>query len=565
MSRSFALGALFVFLAAPAVSRAADNSADGPTLMVRVQSINQLIDYGGYLAELAGPDAVIPLPGGQKIGANPILAFIKALAAGEKGIEGVDPKKPFIFYASSNEKLEQSAAVLMIPVADKDSFLNLLKGRVKLEIKDEKDGLFSTSAPSIPFPVYFRFANNYVYFTLINKANIDAKKVAKLEDVAVKGDGLFSVAFRIDRLPEQMKQFALGGIETALAEAKNFPLPNETEKVKAVKAQAIDSLSGAVKAILFEGQELTFRINVLPKKDELSVEFDLTPKKGSDFAKDLADLHSRKGVAIGSLASSKAAMLIATNLALPGSVKKLLAPAIDELVKAGLDMAPGEFQEALEPLVKAALPTLKSGDFDGGMVLLGPDADGKHTVVLCGKLASGKGLESAAKELVKKIPEPVQSAFEIDAATDGDFKLHMVKIRDQIPDNAKKVFGETDLWFAFRNDALMISFGPDGKNALKEALSRAPASGALVKVELNVVRLAAIEEAESGANKGLALKIAKDVFGKDGGASEKISIAVESDDSLRFRVATSGRAVKYLLMVKQAKEKKEEEGLKKSK
>jgi hypothetical protein len=196
------------------------------------------------------------------------------------------------------------------------------------------------------------------------------------------------------------------------------------------------------------------------------------------------------------------------------------------------------------------------------VVLLGPDADGKHTVVLCGKLTSGKGLESAVKDLIKKIPEPVQSAFEVDAEKQGDFKLHTVKVRDQLPDNARRVFGETDLWFAFRDDAVLISFGPDGKKALKEALNRAPASGALVKVELNVTRLAELEEAQSGANKGTAKKIANEVFGNDAGNSEKISITVESGESLRFRVATSGKAVKYLLLVKQAIEKKEAAPLK---
>src|SRR5262249_7351077 len=155
---------------------------------------------------------------------------------------------------------------------------------------------------------------------------------------------------------------------------------------------------GGIKSILFDGKEVTLKVDIDPKSDELALEFDLTAKNSSDLAKDIADLKTKKSVALGSLSSSRAAISVALNLSLPGSVKKSLGPAVDELVKTGLAMAPGEIQEAIEPLVKAVVPTLKAGDLDGGLLFLGPDAKNHYTAVLAGKIKDGKGVESAIKD-----------------------------------------------------------------------------------------------------------------------------------------------------------------------
>ena len=76
MSRFLALGTLLALLAAPAVAPAADK-ADGPAFMLRIQSVDKLLDNAEYIAALAG----------QEETAKQFLGFIKALA-GEKGIEG---------------------------------------------------------------------------------------------------------------------------------------------------------------------------------------------------------------------------------------------------------------------------------------------------------------------------------------------------------------------------------------------------------------------------------------------------------------------------------------------
>ena len=545
MTRFFALGTLLLLLTAPAVSPAADKTVktDGPTLMVRLQSINSLLDNAEYIAGLAG----------QEETAKQVLGFVKALSSGDKGIEGVDTKRPFVLYANIVEEVSESEGVVMIPIADKDSFLALLKGdKLKLAVTDEKDGLYSVKVDQAPAPIYFRFANDYVYGTFKNRENVDVKKLPKPEEVVGKSDSVLSIGFRVDRMPEEVKKFALGALETALAQAKDQPLPNETDSLKAVKVKAIDSLAGGIKSILFEGKEITFHLDLQPKKDEIAIEFEISAKEGSHLAKDFADLKSKKSIAFGSLVSSKSAIAMAWNLSVPASVKKVIGPAIDEAVKNALGMAPGEVQEAIEPLVKAIMPTLKAGDLDGGFMMAGPDAKNLYTLVIAAKLAEGKEVEKAIKELVKKIPEPVGSAFELESATAGEYKLHKMSLSNvPVDEKAKKLFGESDLWFAFRDDAVLFAFGPNGKEALTEAIGKKAATGPVAKLELAVTRLLPLAEAQDAKS---AQEVAKKVFGKEV-TGDTLAFSVEGGDSLHIRVAVKGKVIRYAVLSDQAKKK----------
>ena len=537
MSRFLAFGTLLACLTAPVAARAADKP-EGPSLMLRLQSIDHLLENAEYVMALAG----------QEEQGKQVLGFVKLLK-GEKGIEGVDTKRPFILYATLAEKIENSEGVLMVPIADQEAFLGLLKGRVGLEIKSE-DGLYSTQAPGGAGTVFFRFANKYAYATLLNKSFIDEKKLAKPEDVDAKlASSVLSISVRVDRIPDEMKKFALGSIETKLAEAKQQPLPNETETIKAVKEKAIDSLVGGLKSVLFDGKEITFKIDIDAKKDELALEIEMTAKNGSDLSKDFADFKTKKSVAFGSLSSSKSAMMMGMNISAPGSIKKVLGPAVDEVVKMLMGMAPGEVQEIVEPLAKALKPTLKTGDLDGGFTLQGPNADNLYTVVAVGKIANGKDVESAIKDIVQKVPEPFKSAFEIDADKEGDYKLHTLKVKDQLDEKAKKIFGESDLWLAFRDDAVLFAFGPDAKKALKEAIRKSPSTGSLFKLELSVTRLIALAEVQDAK---AAKKASQDVFGKDP-SGDTLTFSVEGGDKLSLRAALKGKVIKFGVAMDKAK------------
>ena len=154
MSRFAAIGTWLVLLAAPVAAPAADKPAmsDGPMLVVRLQSISQLLDNAEYLIDIAG----------AKDDLGVYLGTARAFL-GDKSIDGVDATRPFIVYGSTSGKVAESTGVVMVPIADQTAFVKMLKDRLNLTIKEEKEGFYSTTAPNTPAPIHFRFANEYVY------------------------------------------------------------------------------------------------------------------------------------------------------------------------------------------------------------------------------------------------------------------------------------------------------------------------------------------------------------------------------------------------------------------
>lgn len=540
MNRLLALGACLALFAAPANLNAGDDK-NAPTVKLQIQSVEKILGNAEYIAKLIGKEEE----------AKQFLGFVKSLIGDnpEKGIEGIDLKKPFVAYAKLANEIDKSDIVVMIPIADQEMFIGLLKGRLALEIKDEKNGLWSTQAPNGLGTVYFRFANKYVYATFQNKENVDEKKLAKPEDVYVKGDSVISLSVRIDLIPEALKQFALGAIETELAKAKDQKLPPELEKLDDVKNKAIDSLVGGIKSILFDGKEVTLKLDVDPKKDDISLALELTGKDGSELAKDIADFKSKKSVALGGTAVKNAALLLTLNASLPTSVKKVLGPAVDDLVKHGLDMA-GGFREHVEPIVKAVVPTLKAGDLDIGVAVVGPDAKNQLSGVLVGKVVEGKKIETAIKDLIANIPDDnVKNAVKFDADKEGDHKIHAVTLPDQLPAEVKKIIGDGELFVAFRDDALMISFGPSAKTLIKDALKSQPASGAVFKAEVSASKIAALISADRPK---AAEKAMLETFGKNP-TGDTVTLSVEGGNALTVKAAIKGKVIQLFVLLEKYK------------
>jgi hypothetical protein len=86
---------------------------------VRLRSVIDLLDKAEYIAGLAGKET--PVAQAREL--------VKSLSADKKGIEGVDPKKPFGAYAVLEKEVEASPLVLMIPIADEKQFLSALETR----------------------------------------------------------------------------------------------------------------------------------------------------------------------------------------------------------------------------------------------------------------------------------------------------------------------------------------------------------------------------------------------------------------------------------------------------
>lgn len=554
ISRLNRLAVLALALATPAAFAApdkADTSAKkGPAVLVRVQSVSDLLKTADYIGTLLPEEPRNQLKQG--------VDFAKALIDEKTGLAGVDVKSPIGMYITFGEEFDGTPpVVVLVPIADQEAFLGMLENTAKLKVEapKDKDGVYKTEPQQLQSPVYFRFANGYVYATNQEPSTIDAKALAKPADVlGGRPEHLVSATLRIDRLPDGLKKIAVAGIENAMAQAKDEPVPNETPAMKAFKEKFIDEMAVNIKDLLDGGEEAALRINVDPKAEEFALELELSGTKGSKLAKDIRSIRENKSVVGGAIASPEAAFSMNLSFGLSANLKKLYGPVVDEQVAGGFKQAeiPGEILTKIEPLLKALTPTMKAGELDFGAALVGPGKDDKYTLIAGLKLADGKKVEEVVKQTVQKeAPPEISGLFKFDEESlAGGAKLHRVALADEIQKdaNATKIFGKSDAYLTFRDDLLVVAIGPDAKALLTKAIGSKPADVGVFRTQVHLSRIAPLlgDDAEKLA---AAKAAAEKVFGKGGSKADVIKFSIDGGDSLKVKISAQGKAIQFLAEV----------------
>jgi hypothetical protein len=561
-SRLSRLAVLAVAVAAPAAfaqdkTDSAPKASKGPAVLVRVQSVNDLLKTADYVGTLLPDDAKNQLKQGTD--------FARALIDDKTGLAGVDVKNPIGLYVTFGEDFDGTPpVVVLIPVADRDTFLTTLEQQamLKVEAPKDKDGVYQIPMPpQSPVPLYFRFANGYVYGA-IDAAHLDPKVLAKPADVlGGRPEHLVSATLRIDRLPEKLRTMALAGLENALAKGKDQPVPNETPAMKEFKEKFVDTLAANIKDVLESGEEAALRINVDPKAEEFALELELSGVKGKKLARDIQSIRDNKSVVGGALASGDTAFSWNLSVGLPAGLKKSWGPVADDAMAQAMKEAniPGEVMAKAEPFFNALKPTVKAGELDVGFAFVGPDKDDKYTLVAGLKVAEGKKLEGVIKEAMKDLPPEASGFFKMDEETlPGGVKLHRLATANEIgkDPNGVKVFGKSDGYLAFRDDLVVVAVGPGAKDAVKKAVASKPADVGISRLQIHLARLAAMM-GDDAKQLAAAKAAAEKVFGPGGSKADLIKFSIDGGDSLKVKVSAQGKAIQFLAEVGAATQKKE--------
>lgn len=552
LSRMYRLAVLAVALAAPAAFAAPDKAdkpaSKGPALLVRVQSVNDLLKTAEYVGTL--------LPEGQKEQLQQALNLGKSFIDEKTGLGGIDVKNPIGLYLAFGEDFapQNPPVVFLVPIADREAFLNTLEGTAMLKVEKPKDenGVYKTEPKQIPVPVYFRFANNYCYVTIQDEANIDVKSLVKPADVlGGRPEHLISATLRIDRLPGDLKKMAIAGAENFIAQAKDQPIPNETKAIKEFRDKMIDELVGNLKEVLEGGEEAALRLNVDPKAQEFALELELMGTKGSKLAKDIKSIRDNKSVVGGALNHPDAAASMVLSVGLPAELKKIWPAVADDAISQAVKQAniPGDIMTKAEPLLKAVMPTIKSGELDVGAALVGPGKGDKYTMIVGLKVAEGKKLEDAIKGAVKELPPEFAGKFKLDEGSlAGGAKYHRIDLSDAADENFKKVFGSSDGYLAFRDDLMVLTIGPDAKAVAEKALASKPADVGVLRIQASLARIAPIA-GDNADELAAAKKAAEKVFGKGGSKADVIKLSIDGGDSLKVKLSAQGKAIQFLAEV----------------
>jgi hypothetical protein len=531
MRLKMVLVAVAAVLALPAALRAEDTKS--PAIVVKVKSVEGILADVHYLAKLAGPDAEDKLKQ-----AEGILEGFK----GKEGLGGIDMKRPIGLYATITAGLQDSPVVVLLPIADEKAFIDFL-GNYEIKPKKDDDGVYTIeNIPNVPVPVsvYFRFDKKYAHITAMEKGNIDKKKL--LDPAKVLGDvpEMLSAHVKVSELPDILKQIALGQVDNVLTQAKEKKSDDEPAAVTKLREKVLDFINEELKAVLTDGEDLNLKIGIDTKKDDVTFDLSFKAKAGTQLAKDMEAAGKSKTLFAG-LASKDDAVTVNGTVVFPEEIKKSLAPALEAAIKDAIAKEKDQVKQALmKKAAEAVMPTLKAGEIDGGLSLRGPNKDGHYTAVGGMKLKDGKGIESFLRDLVKNMPEKDKEKITIDAASAGDVKIHKVTV-DNMGEQETQIFGSNAVYFAIRDDAILVSLGADGLAAIKEAVDLKPGdSKAVLSVVVATARAAGLDVKEKKA-----AKVAKDVFGSDPKGSDTITVTLEMAQTARLKVNVKGKVIAF--------------------
>jgi hypothetical protein len=536
-------GLVLVFAAlAPWPARAADEKPTMPAFIVRTKSIDGLMDDFKYLAELAGKENE----------AKQLEGLLKT--AGDKSaLDGIDTKKPIAIYGNVGGGLADSQVVVMLPIADEKAFLGLLQ-RFQITAEKDRDGVYKVGNDALNSTnqnVYFRFANNYAYATLNDAKNIAKEKLLLPAQVLPTGKQTsLSVVVRLDQIPTELKQIALGQLELQLGNAKEKQ-PGESEADLLFRTAAVDEWVAQLKAALVDGQDLAINLDVDRKAEDLSLTANLTAKSGSSLATSIADIGKAKSVASGLVGTDSAVNVIVHGM-VSDRFRKALDPAIDAAFKKALDDEKDKAKRAVaSKFYKLLEPTYKSGELDIGGSLRGPNANGLFVGVGAIKVKDGLALEKAVKDIVKDLPAEDKKDIDLDFDKAKGVNIHRLKPGKDYSDDARRAFGENPVYVAFRDDALLISLGEGGLTAIKDAIGAEPQACKAIQVDVAMGRFAKM----LGKDQEDAVNAARKAFAKSK-TGDRLTVTLEGGKSLHLHASMKAQLVTFFTLVNEAQEKK---------
>lgn len=518
----------------------------GPAVEIRIRSVNDLLEYGEYLGEIAG----------QGEQAKQGVAFARAITNAKTGLEGIDPNRPIAGYALVTADVVNSPIVLVLPVADEEMFGNLLKKRLSLDVKGPEDGVYEIVLPNFPVKVFGRFANKSAYFTIRDPKNLDPKTlVAPSTLFADKDPAVVSVKLHIDRIPADVRKTVFGEMEMAAAQLKTRKFEGETEASIKLKPVGLDAAVDALHAFFHDGQTLSARVLVDPKTDDLAAELSLTAKSGTTLAKLIQNVGNKPGTAGKLPAMSNPLASFHTRLALPESVRDKLKPGVDALLDELVEKSDANGRDFVKQILDALAPTLLAGELEVGVTASGPDEKGTLGFAAIMKMKEAKALEKLLLKFAPFIPEDEAKLDLLEDKVNG-VSLHRVTL---MYEEQTKKFGTDTVWLGISDSLLVVTLEKKDGKVIKGIVNADTRKVPLVGGEIAISRLIPLLDGDKNLTPDQLKNLLASTVGKDAAGKDTVKLTLDGGDALTLRLSMKGQAVKFLVGIDKAnKEKKDD-------
>ena len=509
-----------------------------PTIEVRAQSVNHLLDKAEYLGEIIN----------QAEAGKQVLGFIQSISDEKKGIEGIDPTRPIGLTAAMTKDVVDSQVLLMIPIADEEAFVGLLSGKLSLDPKKEDGGVYSMDVPNVPAKVFFRFANKYVYVTVLDAKHLDPKKLTDPKGFFEKADdAVASAIIHLDRVPADVGKTILSQFELKATDGKLTKRDGEAEGEFRLRGWRNDRLTEALDLVIAQGKQLQVRLLVNPDKDDLTVEATFTAKPGTQLAKLLKGLDGRTGAAAGLPLPEGGLASGSVKLGLDEPSKKDFRPVLEALIKDVLDKSKDFEKQAAKMTFEAIMPTLTAGELDFALHVSSPNSKGQVSALFAMQVTEGTKIEKLAKQFAPFLPEE-QGKFEFDLEKIGAITLHKATVTNA---DLETLFGTKHVWLGTSDSLFLFSIEPEGK-AIREAAKAKSGKVAVAGIAISATQLGSFTEKALSREK--LNEIATEALGKDAAkGSDAIALTVVGGDSIKVRMNVKGKAVKFGVLLDQAK------------
>ncbi len=515
-------------------------ATDKPSIVVRVRPVGELMKDIAYIAKMVGQDEV--------------LEAVKP--AIDPALECIDGQKPIGFYAKIGPNGVDSHGVLLIPVKNQQdtiALMNTLLGQSGAKVIEGKDGLYAVNFPGAPFGVVFRFANGYMCATVKNTPDAEAglapAKLYAPEALFKQGDdSLVSVTFNVDAMPNELKRKGLNALEDGLKKFKSNEVARENNPVvRAMLETVVEELATKVQSLVVDTNNVIVRFDFDRTKENMSLNFRLNPRGGTDLAGDIAVVGTGKSLAAGIVAQGSAASLSA-NIALPASLKKAFEPVIDEVVAQAWKKTPGDKQQLTKDLLEILAPTFKAGLLDAAIDTRGPNAQGHLTAVVALNVKDADRLEPIIRRIHGMLPENEKAGIKLDVDKVGAIALHQFPAKFDAAKEA--VFGpNAQIVVAFRRDAVVFAIGPvaDATVAVTGSLDAAAKASPVLEGMMSIRKFAQVVDRKDPG----AIAAAAKAF--PAGVSDAIQATVTGGQGLDVRFSASTRIIQFGMLMEQAR------------
>jgi hypothetical protein len=341
----------------------------------------------------------------------------------------------------------QIAPLAFLPVKDLQAIITTVAEVTGTKPK-KTEGVYELQAGNQT--LYVKEKNQWAYIAQSADAldDVPADPIKLLDGLNERYD--IAVRLYVQNVPEMFRNLAVQSLRQGVEQGLE-PLPDEDEEAFQTRKKIVEAQLEQITMLVEDTDAVTVGWSIEPKEHETFLDFALTAKPDSKFAKQFASMKQTKTDFAGFIDSDAAIRMIFTSrttnqadiaqsVAMLDALAERAKKEIDQDTDLPSDEAREKVKSAIDDVMSVVKETVKEGKIDAGaLVKLDPNA---LTAAVGGRVADGKPLESALRKLAAVSEnDPNFGGVDWNFAQHKGVRFHRMQAPVQ-DEKAKKLFGE---------------------------------------------------------------------------------------------------------------------------